>query len=159
VLRHRISYLSTISWCRRGTRRSSTNTDAGLQAALEIFEFANSQLLEFRYYDDLLESELARIYDTLQEPRWYDALGPRYVRAARRLHALFVDVNELTDKTENALKMVGDVYAARLYALVAAAARPGPVEAERRREARHARRHLSLHGGADADVARASASS
>jgi len=75
------------------------DTDAGLQAALEIFEFANSQLLEFRYYDDLLESELARIYDTLQEPRWYDALGPRYVRAARRLHALFVDVNELTDKT------------------------------------------------------------
>jgi len=97
------------------------DTDAGAQAALEIFEFANSQLLEFRYYDALLDSEMGRIYDTLQTPRWYDMLaGRRYVRAAQQLHALFIDVNELTDKTENALKMVGDVYAARLYALVAA---------------------------------------
>ena len=29
------------------------------------------------------------------------------------MHALFIDVNELTDRTENALKLVGDVYAAR----------------------------------------------
>jgi hypothetical protein len=33
------------------------------------------------------------------------------------VHALFIDVNELTDRTENALKLVGDVYAARLLAL------------------------------------------
>ena len=45
--------------------------------------------------------------------------GQRNVRAAQQLHALFIEVNELTDKTENALKMVGDVYAARLYSLVA----------------------------------------
>ena len=36
------------------------------------------------------------------------------------MHALFIDVNELTDKTENALKIAGDVYAARLFALAAA---------------------------------------
>jgi hypothetical protein len=36
------------------------------------------------------------------------------------VHALFIDVNELTDKTENALKIAGDVYAARVFALVAA---------------------------------------
>ena len=35
------------------------------------------------------------------------------------MHALFIEVNELTDHTENALKFVGDVYAARLFALVA----------------------------------------
>ncbi len=34
------------------------------------------------------------------------------------MHALFIDVNELTDKTQNAMKLVGDVYAARLYSLV-----------------------------------------
>jgi hypothetical protein len=33
------------------------------------------------------------------------------------VHGLFIDVNELTDRTENALKLVGDVYAARLLAL------------------------------------------
>jgi hypothetical protein len=120
VLRHRISYLVDDLAVPTWNAAFVYDTEAGAQAALEIFEFANSQLLEFRYYDDLLGSELERIYDTLQEPRWYDALGPRYVRAAQRLHALFIDVNELTDKTENALKMVGDVYAARLYALAAA---------------------------------------
>jgi hypothetical protein len=35
------------------------------------------------------------------------------------VHALFVDVNQLTDRTENALKIAGDVYAARLLALTA----------------------------------------
>jgi hypothetical protein len=35
------------------------------------------------------------------------------------VHALFIDVNELTDKTENALKIAGDVYAARLFGLIA----------------------------------------
>ncbi len=36
------------------------------------------------------------------------------------MHSLFIDVNELTDRTENALKFVGDIYAARLLALAAA---------------------------------------
>jgi hypothetical protein len=31
----------------------------------------------------------------------------------------FIDVNELTDGTENALKVIGDVYATRLLALTA----------------------------------------
>jgi hypothetical protein len=119
VLKHRISYLVDDLAVPTWNAAFVYDTEAGAQAALEIFEYANSQLLEFRYYDDLLGSELERIYDELQRPRWYDALGPRYVRAAQRLHALFIDVNELTDKTENALKMVGDVYAARLYALAA----------------------------------------
>jgi len=44
----------------------------------------------------------------------------RYTRAARQVHSLFIDVNELTDRAENALKIVGDVYAARLFALATA---------------------------------------
>ena len=40
---------------------------------------------------------------------------------ARQARALFIDVNELTDRTDkNALKIVGDVYAARLFSLVGA---------------------------------------
>jgi uncharacterized Rmd1/YagE family protein len=35
------------------------------------------------------------------------------------VHALFIDVNELTDRTENTLKFIGDIYAARLFTLVA----------------------------------------
>jgi hypothetical protein len=120
VLRRQISYLADDLVIPTWNASFVYDTEAGVQAALEIFEFANSQLLQFRYYDALLDSELERIYDSLETPRWYHALtGQRYVRAARQLHALFIDVNELTDKTENALKMVGDVYAARLFSLVA----------------------------------------
>ena len=38
----------------------------------------------------------------------------------RELHTLFIDVNELTDRMENVLKLVGDVYAARLFGLASA---------------------------------------
>ena len=68
-----------------------------------------------------LDVELGRIYSDLQRQRWLDSIaGRRYIRAAHQLHALFIDVNEITDKTENALKMVGDIYAARLFNLTAA---------------------------------------
>jgi hypothetical protein len=121
VLRQRISYFATDLVVPTWNAAFVYDTEAGLVAALEILEFANSQLLEFRYYDGLLDVELARIYSQLQvEPLFHSWFGRRYTRAARQLHALFIDVNELTDKTENALKIAGDVYAARLFALVAA---------------------------------------
>jgi hypothetical protein len=120
VLRHRVSYLADDLVVPTWNAAFVYDTDAGAQAALEILEFANSQLLEFRYYDDLLDKELGRIYRELQKLRWYDTLvGGHYTRAAHQLHSLFIDVNEITDKSENALKMVGDVYAARLFSLAA----------------------------------------
>jgi hypothetical protein len=122
ILRHRISYLANDLVIPTWNAAFVYDTPAGVDAALEIVEFANSQLLQFRYYDDLLDNALAGIYANVQrEPRWYNAfLGRHYARAARQVHALFIDVNELTDRTENALKIVGDVYAARLFSLVGA---------------------------------------
>jgi hypothetical protein len=118
VLRHRLSYLAddliVPTWS-----AAFVYDPEGVEPALEIIEFANSQLLQFRYYDDLLDTELGRIYPTLLRRRWYDTLiGGRFGRAATRLHSLFIEVNEITDRTENALKVVGDVYAARLVQLV-----------------------------------------
>ena len=122
ILRHRISYLANDLVIPTWNAAFVYDTAAGAQAALEIIEFANSQLLQFRYYDDLLDNALASIYATVQKnPHWYDAfLGRNYARAVRQVHALFIDVNELTDRTENALKIVGDVYSARLFSLVGA---------------------------------------
>ena len=45
------------------------DSDPAALASLEILEFVNSQLLEFRFHDEALESELASIYTALQEPR------------------------------------------------------------------------------------------
>jgi hypothetical protein len=118
VLRHRISYLADDLVVPTWSSALVYDTEAGAQATLEIFEYANSQLLQFRSYDELLDGRLALIYKELETRTAYNRWWPRrYTRAARNVHALFIDVNELTDRTENALKLVGDVYAARLLAL------------------------------------------
>jgi hypothetical protein len=120
ILRHRISYLADDLVVPTWNSALVVDTSAGVQAALEIIEFANSQLLEFRYYDELLDRRLTSIYPQLQKPaRLAMWVGTRYSRAARQVHSLFIDLTELTDQTENALKFVGDMYAARLFALVA----------------------------------------
>jgi hypothetical protein len=120
ILEHRISYLADDLVVPTWNAAFVYDTPTGAQAALEIAEFANSQLLEFRHYDAQLDDELTAIYARLQRPRWYDQwIGSRYARAARQVHSLFIDVNELTDRTENTLKFVGDIYAVRLFGLVA----------------------------------------
>jgi len=121
LLRHRLSYFASDLVVPSWNGAFVYDSEAGLAGALEILEFANSQLLEFRHYDQQLDGELRRIYARLQVTRWYEPwIGRRYAAAARELHGLFIDVNELTDRTENALKLVGDVYAARLLGLTAA---------------------------------------
>jgi hypothetical protein len=121
VLRHRISYFATDLVVPTWNGAFIYDTEAGAQGVLELLEYANSQLLEFRYYDQLLDVELARIYAQLQRSEWSGRwFGRRYTKAARNVHSLLIDINELTDKTENALKIAGDVYAARVFALAAA---------------------------------------
>jgi hypothetical protein len=121
VLRHRISYLANDLVVPTWNGAFIYDTEAGAQGTMELLEYANSQLLQFRYYDQLLDTELARIYAQLQAKGWGRPwLGRRYTRAAHNVHSLFIDVNELTDKTENALKFAGDVYFARVFALAGA---------------------------------------
>lgn len=121
VLRHRLSYLVTDLVIPTWSSAFVYDSEAGVPAALEIFEYANSQLLQFRYYDELLDGRLQGFYKELQSSHEFKSWLPRrYTRLARALHALSIDVNELTDRSENALKLVGDVYAARLLALAQA---------------------------------------
>jgi hypothetical protein len=91
----------------------------GAEAVEDIVEFANSQLVEFRTYDARLDDELDAIY-RLEPGR---PVG-RFLRRgaaerAARVRSLLVDVLELTDRTTNALKIIGDAYYARLYRAVA----------------------------------------
>jgi hypothetical protein len=118
VLRHRISYFEHDLLVPTWNAAFVYDSESGAQAASEIVEFVNSQLLEFRYYDQLLARELARIYAELQKPGWFRGWGGRrYTRAAQQVHALFIDVNDLTDRAENALRVAGDIYTARVLTL------------------------------------------
>lgn len=91
----------------------------GAEAVQDILEFANSQLVEFRTYDARLDGELDAIYGL--EPgrpvgRW---LRSGAAERAAQVRFLLIDVLELTDRTANALKIIGDAYYARLYRAVA----------------------------------------
>jgi hypothetical protein len=121
VLHNRLSYLEDDAVIPTWNAAFVYDTEAGAAATEDIIEFANSQLLQFRYYDQLLDAELGKLYDELQKDRPPYLFGARrYTRSARQVHALFIDIRELLDRTENALKFVGDIYAARVFTLVGA---------------------------------------
>jgi hypothetical protein len=91
---------------------------AGSETTMQLLEYANSQLLEFRHYDDLLTRELAGVYDSLEKTssligRW------RLPREASRLQTVLLDVTELTERADNAIKFLSDMFSARLYRLAA----------------------------------------
>jgi hypothetical protein len=94
------------------------DTPAGAEPTILLLEYANSQLLQFRHYDEILTRELERVYDSL-EARKGLLYGWRMRSAATRLRTMLLDVTELTERTNNALKFVGDMFFARVYKLCA----------------------------------------
>jgi hypothetical protein len=91
---------------------------AGSETTMQLLEYANSQLLEFRHYDDLLTRELAAVYDSLE--RKSTLLGSwRLPGEASRLQTVLLDVTELTERADNAIKFLSDMFSARLYRLAA----------------------------------------
>lgn len=94
------------------------DTPAGAEPTIRLLEYANSQLLQFRHYDETLTRELERVYD-LAENRKGLLFRWRMGSAAARLRTMLLDVTELTERTNNALKFVGDMFFARVYKLCA----------------------------------------
>ena len=91
---------------------------AGSETALQLLEYANSQLLEFRHYDDLLTRELAVVYGSLErKPTLLNSW--RLPGEASRLQTVLLDVTELTERADNAIKFLSDMFSARLYRLAA----------------------------------------
>ena len=91
----------------------------GAATTIQLLEYANTQLLEFRYYDGLLTGELNAVY------RFLDRKGAKFTawrlsREAARVNTIRLDVMELTEKVDNAVKFLSDMFYARLYGVIAA---------------------------------------
>jgi hypothetical protein len=116
LLRQRFSYyhddLVVLTWDRAFIYEPRGDSDV-----IDVLEIANAQLLEMRYYDELLDDELPRMYDLVETER--RKLAPlaarRFANLARRFHTLVAEVTELTEKVDNALQVTEDVYLARVY--------------------------------------------
>jgi hypothetical protein len=119
ILQSRISYypndLAVIGW----NAAFIYDDPAGAETAIQLLQYANSQLLEFRHYDELLTKELENVYDFLETggTGWWSRW--RTARAASKLHTVLLDVNELTERADNAIKFLSDMFSARLYKLAA----------------------------------------
>jgi hypothetical protein len=84
--------------------------------ARAVLEFANVELLELRFLDDQLDRALANAYAVVDRPRGLaDLLSHRAAADLRRISAFQVDSALLFEGVNNALKLLGDQYLARLY--------------------------------------------
>jgi hypothetical protein len=86
----------------------------GSRAVVEVIEFALAHLLEFRYYDELLDARLADLYKSVG-PRKPRILGTDYRRASREASALFIELSGFIERVDNSLKFVGDLYLATIF--------------------------------------------
>jgi hypothetical protein len=94
------------------------DTEEGAAPTFQLLEYANVQLLEYRRYDEVLTRVLKRAYDALDRP---SSLLSRWKRAseAKRLNTLRLDIMELAERTDNAIKFLSDMFYARVYQLAA----------------------------------------
>jgi hypothetical protein len=87
--------------------------DAEGDDVLAVLELVNTQLLEMRFLDEQLDDALERAYEALARRR-----GGRHGPDIERLAQLQLDSAILFEQVTNAVKLVGEQYLARVYALV-----------------------------------------
>ena len=116
VLRSGISYypgdLLVVGW----TAAFLYDTADGAIPVIQLLLYANTQLLEYRYYDTMLTAVLGKVYGSLNDDagalaRW------RMAREAKRLNRIRLDVRELSERADTAIKFLSDMFSARVYRL------------------------------------------
>lgn len=117
MLRHAYSYLDDdlvfIDWDSAFVLEPTGSRDVP-----DVLELGCGQLQGTRYYDQLMDVELARIYDDVERAGQHGAaqlLWSPYDRIARAVHERWLDMTEVTERVETSIKIVGDFYLARVY--------------------------------------------
>lgn len=115
VTKHAFSYfcddLAVIDW-----NSAFVYEPSGSRDIPDILEIATAQLLELRYYDDVLGRELTRLYDEIEKKRPFGSFFRSPYGALRReVMVLMLEIAEFTERVENSLKVIGDFYLARIY--------------------------------------------
>jgi len=104
--------LAVIDW------NASMLFDEDAEEVRTVFEFVNVELLEMRYLDDQLDAALDRSYAVAAARSW-NPLRQGHPRAAdlRLVSDLQIDSALMFEGVNNALKLVGEQYLARVYRL------------------------------------------
>jgi hypothetical protein len=115
VLKHAFSYLeddlAVVDW-----NCAFLLEPSGVNDIPDLLELATAHLLELRYYDALLDRELKSIYQEVGKGRRLSGVFTRrHLRLQRRTAALLLELSEMIERVDNAVKIIGDFYLARLY--------------------------------------------
>ncbi len=82
---------------------------------LDVIEFCVIQLLELRTYDTLLDNVIEKAYDDLAAQRERKLKLVKISSTLGRLSRIKLEISELIDRLENYLKLIGDLYLAKVY--------------------------------------------
>lgn len=155
ALEHHFSYLDhdlvVVDWNAAFVYEPSGSGDIP-----DVLEICNAQLLELRYYDDVLDTQLRRIYDEIsrKQRRWYSIFWSPYRLLTRRVLATLFELSEFIERVDNSLKIVGDVYLAKVYEASVKQLRIAPwKESVTRKQQLLAQAYTFLKGEVDTDRA------
>jgi hypothetical protein len=87
---------------------------------LQVIEFANVQLLEFRQIDDRLDDRLDAAYRLIrpdERRRNFKGLWRTHSTAVRQVRELEIEATSLFERADSNLKLIGDQYLARVFDL------------------------------------------
>lgn len=89
---------------------------AGSRDVADILEFAATHLAEFRYFDELLDERLEKLYGSIEARRSVRTFfGAEYGRLSREANSLYLEFSDYVERVENSLKFVGDFYLATIF--------------------------------------------
>lgn len=96
--------------------------DAEYEEILDLFEFANVQQLELRYFDRLLDKKLNTMYEEegqkLPWKAYLPFIGTSINDPVAQLGKLKVDISVITEQLESSIKFAGESYISELYDLL-----------------------------------------
>lgn len=80
----------------------------------DVIEFALCQLLEMRYYDDVLDELLGSLYNSVHGKK-KSMLNNRYSKLAEEAGQKYLEISETIESVQNSMKVVGDFYLATIF--------------------------------------------
>lgn len=105
--------LAVIDW------NATVLVDTDYSDTLNVLELMNVEFLEARYIDAELDKRL-EVYESIaqRQPRWTLPLLNPYRQTIQELATLRIEAALLSERVENALKLIGDLYLARIHTAV-----------------------------------------
>jgi hypothetical protein len=89
---------------------------SGGRDVADMIEFAVTHLMEFRYFDTLLDARLEALYEAIERGRRFKSFfRGDYERLSHEASALHLEFSEHVERIENSLKFVGDFFLATVF--------------------------------------------